>query len=74
MATKIPNQSAAKPISPAARFVPSAASISSKKNPSDQVPREERIRFRAYFLAEAAGFPEGREDEFWFQAEKEIHC
>jgi hypothetical protein len=33
---------------------------------------EEQIRVRAYFLAEAAGFPAGRMDEFWHQAEREV--
>lgn len=33
---------------------------------------EEKIRVRAYLLAEKAGFPSGRSDEFWLQAEKEI--
>jgi hypothetical protein len=33
---------------------------------------EEKIRCRAYLLAEAAGFPPGRADDFWRQAEKEI--
>jgi hypothetical protein len=33
---------------------------------------EEQIRVRAYFLAEAAGFPDGREAEFWHQAAREI--
>ncbi len=36
------------------------------------VSLEERIRNRAYLLAEAAGFPEGCADEFWFKAEKEV--
>ena len=35
-------------------------------------PQEDRIRLRAYLLAEAAGFPAGRADEFWHQAEKDI--
>jgi hypothetical protein len=32
---------------------------------------KQRIRERAYFLAEAAGLPQGRADEFWLRAEKE---
>jgi hypothetical protein len=32
----------------------------------------QKIRERAYFLAEAAGFPDGRADEFWHQAEREV--
>ena len=35
-------------------------------------PSEERIREKAHQLWEAAGKPEGREDEFWHQAEKEL--
>jgi hypothetical protein len=38
----------------------------------DPAAREEQVRMRAYFLAEAAGFPDGRADEFWQQAEQEI--
>jgi hypothetical protein len=34
--------------------------------------REEKIRRRAHQLWEQNGSPEGRETEFWFQAEKEI--
>ncbi len=33
---------------------------------------EERVRTRAYFLWLEAGCPEGREDEFWAQAEGEL--
>jgi len=35
-------------------------------------PTEEQIRERAYVLWELAGKPEGREHEFWHEAEKEI--
>jgi hypothetical protein len=35
-------------------------------------PTEEQIRARAHELWEKAGKPEGREDEFWRQAEKEM--
>ena len=35
-------------------------------------PTEEEIRVRAHELWEQAGKPEGREDEFWHQAEKEL--
>jgi hypothetical protein len=34
--------------------------------------REERLRHRAYLLWLAAGRPEGRDDEFWWQAEEEL--
>jgi hypothetical protein len=33
---------------------------------------DEQIRARAHQLWEAAGSPEGREHEFWYQAEKEL--
>jgi hypothetical protein len=35
-------------------------------------PTEEQIRVRAYVLWELAGKPDGREHEFWHEAEKEI--
>ena len=35
-------------------------------------PTEEQIRDRAHQLWEAAGRPEGREHEFWYQAEREL--
>jgi Protein of unknown function (DUF2934) len=37
---------------------------------SDQIERQ--IRARAHELWEAAGKPEGREHEFWYQAEREL--
>jgi hypothetical protein len=33
---------------------------------------EERIRIRAHQLWEIAGRPEGREQEFWHEAEREL--
>ncbi|MGJ4948020.1 DUF2934 domain-containing protein [Bradyrhizobium sp. HKCCYLS20291] len=33
---------------------------------------EERIRERAHRLWEQSGRPDGREDEFWHQAEREV--
>ncbi|WP_315756247.1 MULTISPECIES: DUF2934 domain-containing protein [unclassified Bradyrhizobium] len=33
---------------------------------------QERIRTRAHELWEQAGRPDGRDDEFWYQAEREI--
>jgi hypothetical protein len=38
----------------------------------DGAREEEQIRVRAYYLAEAAGFPKGRSDEFWHQAAREV--
>lgn len=35
-------------------------------------PTEEAIKVRAHELWEKAGKPDGREDEFWHQAEKEL--
>jgi hypothetical protein len=35
-------------------------------------PTEEQIRVRAHQLWEEAGKPEGRDDEFWRQAEQEL--
>jgi hypothetical protein len=35
-------------------------------------PTEEQIRKRAFELWEQAGKPEGREDEFWNQAQREL--
>jgi hypothetical protein len=35
-------------------------------------PTEEQIRTRAHQLWELAGQPEGREDEFWREAEREL--
>ena len=33
---------------------------------------QEKIRDRAYQLWDRAGQPEGREQEFWFEAEREM--
>lgn len=35
-------------------------------------PTEELIRDRAHALWELAGKPEGRQDEFWHEAEREL--
>ena len=35
-------------------------------------PTEEQIRKRAFELWEQAGKPEGRDDEFWYQAQREL--
>lgn len=39
---------------------------------SDMSEREKRVLERAYHLWEEAGCPEGRDQEFWRQAEREI--
>jgi hypothetical protein len=36
------------------------------------ISTDQRIRERAHQLWEAAGSPEGREQEFWYQAEREL--
>jgi hypothetical protein len=36
-------------------------------------PADEQIRKRAQQLWEEAGSPDGRDDEFWHQAEKELN-
>jgi hypothetical protein len=58
--------------SPSAPRATKTAPSTPIQNPDKRETQEERIRFRAYLLAEAAGFPDGRADEFWHQAEKEI--
>jgi hypothetical protein len=35
-------------------------------------PTDEQIRIRAYELWEQAGKPEGREEEFWHLAERDL--
>jgi DUF2934 family protein len=35
-------------------------------------PTDDQIRERAYELCKAAGKPEDREYEFWYQAEREL--
>jgi hypothetical protein len=37
------------------------------------VPTEEQIRIRAHQLWEIAGQPEGRNDGFWREAERELN-
>jgi hypothetical protein len=36
------------------------------------MPTDEEVRARAHQLWEEAGKPEGREHEFWYQAEREL--
>ena len=38
----------------------------------NNTPDSEKIRERAYQLWDRAGQPEGREQEFWFDAEREL--
>jgi hypothetical protein len=38
----------------------------------DDVKLEDRIRERAHALWEQAGQPEGREHEFWYDAERDV--
>jgi hypothetical protein len=46
-----------------------AAPANASTDPGSQ---EERIRVQAYLLAQDAGFPDGRAEEFWRLAEEEI--
>lgn len=43
-----------------------------RKIPDYQMPKVPNIALRAYQLWNAAGRPEGRSEEFWFQAEEEF--
>jgi Protein of unknown function (DUF2934) len=36
------------------------------------IPRKDQIRARAHERWEQAGKPEGRDDDFWFLAEKDL--
>ncbi len=46
-------------------------------NPEPTVEERQQIidaiSLRAFYLWEAAGRPEGHTDDFWFQAEQELH-
>ncbi|WP_315781833.1 MULTISPECIES: DUF2934 domain-containing protein [unclassified Bradyrhizobium] len=39
---------------------------------TDDAHLQQRIRERAHALWEQSGRPEGREDEFWYQAERDV--
>ncbi len=49
-----------------------AAGLRTPEEASCKSLAEEHIRTRAHELWERAGSPEGREDEFWHRAEKEL--
>src|SRR5207245_608750 len=66
--SRTPTQSPIAPAQRPNRVIPSGP----VQRADGRNPQEDKIRFRAYLLAEAAGFPPGRADEFWHQAEKEI--
>lgn len=53
----------------------SATPSGGPKRPEDLAgaPDEEAIRRRAYALWEADGRPEGRDDDYWHRAERELH-
>ena len=55
-----------------ARLAGKTSSVGSAQLFDGRVALENRIRCRAYLLAESAGFPEGRADEFWYRAEQEV--
>jgi hypothetical protein len=57
----------------ASRFCHIVDAISGKHmHGSDMTPREQRIRDRAAQLWEQAGKPQGRDDDFWFEAEVQV--
>ena len=56
----------------AARLAGNTSSVGSAQLFDGREALEDRIRCRAYYLAENAGFPEGRADEFWYRAEQEV--
>jgi hypothetical protein len=67
--TKDRNQTS---IAPSTQPASKTAPFGSFPHSDSKQSLEEKIRLRAYLLAEAAGFPPGRADEFWQQAEREI--
>ena len=60
------------PTAGSARLAGKTTSVASAKLSDGRESLEDRIRRRAYLLAENAGFPEGRADEFWYRAEQEV--
>jgi hypothetical protein len=65
-------QSPLSPATPQAQRSTIPTAFTSFQGTDDRKGQEDRIRIRAYLLAEKAGFPPGRADEFWHQAEREI--
>jgi hypothetical protein len=59
-------------IAPSTQHAAKTAPAASFPNSDPKHSVEEKIRLRAYLLAEAAGFPSGRAEEFWHQAEIEV--
>jgi Protein of unknown function (DUF2934) len=57
---------------PGGKFIFSKTAVPATESREMAKPKEEQIRVRAHELCERAGRPEGREDEFWRQAEKEL--
>ena len=60
------------PAARAARLAGKTSSVAPGQLSDNGESLEGRIRCRAYVLAENAGFPEGRADEFWYRAEQEV--
>lgn len=68
---------AAKSKSPALKRSRPSKSTSSQKLPNAALEmtkedRERMIQYAAYHIAEKDGFKPGKEQEYWFQAEKQI--
>ena len=69
--SRTPTQSPVAPSPQVQRAIRTTPSFPGQ-GPDERKPQEDKIRIRAYLLAEAAGFPAGRADEFWIQAERDI--
>ena len=53
---------------------PLRAEVARHKDRSMESPTEKQILNRAYEIWERNGRPQGREDEFWHQAEQELRA
>jgi hypothetical protein len=48
--------------------------ITAQPRPGSDAPSTERIAARAYEIWQANGCPEGRDAEYWYQAERELRA
>jgi hypothetical protein len=62
----------APPAAPANPDIATTATPYLEKDPPMENPTREQIIHRAYGLWEQAGKPDGRDDEFYHQAEREL--
>src|SRR5258706_2937778 len=56
------------------RSLPSSSRARARQEDKMESPTEKQILNRAYEIWERNGRPEGREDEFWHQAEQELRA